>query len=201
MRSGFFVLDTSAQAKVAGIHFLPGGARPFLGIPGGELTNRHVALEEIWGNRARTLSEHALAARNAETTFDLLEQSLLERLAGQAEIHPAVACALQSSRQHPSLARVDLLRRNSGYAPKRFIDLFRDAVGLTPKCYCRIRRFQAVIDSLAHGHQPGWAAVAADSGYADQSHLYREFRSFAGVTPGSYRPVSPDRPNHLPVEA
>ncbi len=198
--SRYFVLDTTVRARVVGVHFRAGGATPFLGIPGGELTNLHVALGEVWGRQARVLRERLLDAPDVETVFDRLEQFLLARLAQPPELHPAVALALHESGRDPSLARVDVLRRESGYCAKRFIELFRDAVGLTPKSYCRVRRFQAVIDSLARGVRPGWAAVAADSGYADQSHLNREFRDFAGVTPGSYRPVSPERPNHLAVE-
>ena len=77
--------------------------------------------------------------------------------------------------------------------------MFRDSVGLTPKLFSRIQRFQAVIGQLARGQRVEWAGVAADGGFYDQSHLNREFRAFAGVTPGEYRPVAPDRPSHVAV--
>ena len=201
VHSKYFVLDTSVGTRVAGVHFRPGAGSLFLGAPGGELTNRHLALEDLWGAHARRLSQRMLEASSIDALFSLLERTLLACLTRSREPHPAVTYALRECGRDPSLVRIEELQRTTGYSAKRFIELFRDGVGLTPKSYCRIRRFQAVIDSLTRGEQPRWASVAVDGGYADQSHLNRDFRAFAGVTPGSYRPVSADRPNHVAIES
>jgi AraC-like DNA-binding protein len=199
-QSGYFVLDTSQEESVVGVHFKPGGAAPFLGVPASEFTDRHVGLEDLWGARARELRERLLEAGSSEALFELLEQSLLARLRRPLLPHPAVAHALRQLTAMPAMARIGQVREETGYGAKRFIEVFRNSVGLTPKLYCRIQRFQSVIERLAHGARVDWAAVALDAGFCDQSHLNREFRAFSGVTPTDYRPVSDDRPSHVAID-
>jgi AraC-like DNA-binding protein len=66
------------------------------------------------------------------------------------------------------------------------IQLFREHVGLTPKLFCRVRRFRAALDRIENGIPVRWAELAADCGYFDQAHLIRDFRAFAGITPLKY---------------
>jgi AraC-like DNA-binding protein len=97
------------------------------------------------------------------------------------------------------LTRVRQVCDASGYRPKRFIQLFENYVGLTPKVLCRVLRFQAVLDRIAARQTINWPKVALDCGYFDQSHLIRDFREFSGICPSDYRPVEPDRRNHVAV--
>jgi AraC-like DNA-binding protein len=199
--SGYFVLDTSQPASVVGVHFRPGGAAPFLGAPAGEYTNRHLALDDVWGaSQARELHDRLLAAASPEAMFAILERALLARLRRPFLPHPAVAYTLRQLSTAPALSHIGRVQEETGYAAKRFIELFRDAVGLTPKVYCRIERFQKVIERLAGRRKVEWAEVALDGGYYDQSHLNREFRSFCGVTPTEYHPLD-GRPNHTPLDS
>jgi AraC-like DNA-binding protein len=199
--SEYFTIDTSLPSMTVGVHFRPGGAAPFLGVPAGELRDRHVALEDVWGAGARALRERLLEARTAEARFELLEVALLARARSRPLLmHPAVAHAIARVSADPSIARVERVREETGYGAKRFIELFRDAVGLTPKVYSRVARFGAVVERLARGERVEWADVAVAGGYYDQPHLNREFRRFAGVTPTAYRPAPGDRVFHLAVE-
>ena len=199
-QSGYFVLDTTKPSTVIGAHFLPGGAAAVLGARADELTDRHVGLEDIWGAQAGSLRERLLEAGSPEKMFAVLERLLISRMRQSLAAHPAAAYALQHLTGAPEISRIGQVQLRTGYSPKRFIELFRNAVGLTPKVYSRIRRFQLVLDRLAKGDRIEWAEVALDGGYCDQSHLNREFLRFAGVTPGGYRPVSPDRPSHVAME-
>ena len=90
---GFFVIDTRAHASIIGVHFEPGGALPFLGLSPGELVDRHVDLEELWGRSARLLRERLCAAQPAER-FRILEEALRARLARPFSPHEAVRLAL-----------------------------------------------------------------------------------------------------------
>lgn len=98
------------------------------------------------------------------------------------------------------MARVGEVAEASGYSAKRFIHLFTEGVGLSPKRFCRILRLQAVVNRLAMGARVEWAEVAAAGGYCDQSHLIRDFRAMTGLTPEQYRPVAADTPNHVAIE-
>jgi AraC-like DNA-binding protein len=200
-QSGYFVLEPSQQMSVVGIHFRPGGAAPFLGAPAGEFTDRHLGLDDVWGAaQAIELRERLLEAGSTEAMFGVLERALLNRLRRPLLTHPAVAYALGQLTAWPAVSRIGNIQDETGYGAKRFIELFRGAVGLTPKMYCRIMRFQAVIERLACGRRVEWASVALDGGYCDQSHLNREFRVLSGLTPTEYRPAADDRPNHIPID-
>lgn len=61
--------------------------------------------------------------------------------------------------------------------------VFHERVGLSPKRYCRIARFQSALRFAGTGPAVDWARVAVEAGYADQSHLIAEFREFSGLTP------------------
>ena len=109
--------------------------------------------------------------------------------------------AIEKFTVSPNSARVREVSDSTGYSAKRFIRLFHDNVGLTPKMFCRVQRFQTVLDQIGGGRQMEWASIALCSGYFDQSHLIRDFREFAGVTPRQYKPVAEDRKNHLALDA
>lgn len=195
--SRYFVLDTSNSSPVAGIHFRPGGATPFLGVPADELRDCRVALGDLWGSLAREARERLSGAKSPAELFGVLEDVLRSRLRGSRLLHPAVAHAVRRFTTCPQMSRIAEVQGETGYGAKRFIELFSREVGLTPKAYSRILRFQAVINRVARGGHVDWAAVAVDGGYCDQSHLVREFRLFSGTTPALYEPVTPDRPSHL----
>jgi AraC-like DNA-binding protein len=195
-----FVLETAAQSSVVGVHFRPGGAAAFLGLPLGELTNQHVALEDIWGRGAVELRERLLESRTPSSMFAVLERALLRRLLDPRPRHAVVEAALRRFAAAPTVARVRDVGESTGYGAKRFIELFREDVGLTPKVFCRVLRFQAVLDRIVSGREVDWARVAVDCGYYDQSHLIRDFRAFSGMTPSEYRPVAPDRKNHVAID-
>jgi AraC-like DNA-binding protein len=76
----------------------------------------------------------------------------------------------------------------TGWGPRQLERQFRDSVGFGPKTLCRLARFHRVVRAVesAGGGTPGWARLALQNGYADQSHLAREFREFAGTTLTSY---------------
>jgi AraC-like DNA-binding protein len=87
----------------------------------------------------------------------------------------------------------------SGYSHRRFIELFRDAVGLTPKRYGRVLRFRRALERVAGGRAPSWVDVALGAGYTDQPHFNRDFREFTGITPARYGELAPILPQHVPI--
>jgi transcriptional regulator GlxA family with amidase domain len=74
------------------------------------------------------------------------------------------------------------LARRLGISLRQLERRFRNAVGLGPKHFSRMRRFQRVFQAIEQ-RRPGWANAAADCGYYDQAHLVRDFQEFAGQAP------------------
>ena len=76
------------------------------------------------------------------------------------------------------------LARDAGLSDRRFIEVFRAEVGLNPKLFNRIARFQGVLEKVDPLPEPAWEQVALEYGYFDQSHLIRDFVEFSGFQPG-----------------
>jgi len=85
-----------------------------------------------------------------------------------------------------------------GLSSRRFIEIFRNQVGLTPKLYCRIRRFQRVLAAIDDASDVDWTGVALKCGYFDQAHFIHDFRAFSGVSPTMYLRHRTHR-NHVAV--
>jgi AraC-like DNA-binding protein len=205
-RAGFYAKDISAAAGAIGMQLLPGAAQALLGQPADELAGRHVRLEDVWGSSAALMREQVLAAPTPEGKLRTFEALLLRRLAGvsQRAVNPAITRALA---QLDAGMRVDEAVACSGYSHRQFIRLFAQAVGLPPKLYGRVQRFQKAlglmqVTQIGRGGAP-WslALVAMEAGYSDQPHFNREFREFSGVTPEQYRLARPVSANHVRVTA
>jgi AraC-like DNA-binding protein len=188
----YFESGPKPCGAIAGVSFRTGAAGIVLGVPITELADRHVSIDALWGARGRSLRQRLLDAEEPRAILRVLEQDLVSRLTRPLLIHPAVAHALADPVQGWGFTRISNVQRRTGYSPKHFISLFRAAVGLTPKHYYRVRRFTAALQTMAGGADSSLAETAASLGYADQSHLIREFRAFAGITPTQYRPRAPD---------
>jgi AraC-like DNA-binding protein len=197
--SEHFIIDTREQQCVAGIEFKAGGLAPFIGMPAGELENRHVALEDLWGRAARLVRDELLEAPTPEARVRVLERSLLTRAGGRLARHPAVRFALAAFSSAPHVRTIGEVTSRIGLSPKRFIDVFREQVGLTPKRFCRVRRFQAVLERTAGGRPVNWADVALEGGYYDQAHFNRDFRAFSGSNPSAYLAQRGPFSKHVPL--
>jgi AraC-like DNA-binding protein len=195
-RSGHYIRDVSHSGASVGAQLLPGAAELLFGVPASELAERHTRLDDLWGNLTNEVRARLFELDHCEHRLDLFESLLVARLPRIRGLHPAVAEALKSFTFTNDVAQVV---KESGYSHRRFIVLFSEAVGLTPKLYCRVQRFQQVLELHAARPELSSVELALEAGYSDQAHFNRQFREFAGVTPGEYSKLSPVSPNHVPV--
>ena len=197
MRSRFYLRELLAPSCSVGAVLRPGAAEClFDGVTADELAERHTPLDALWGAAAHRLREQLLALRLPQDRLALFEAALAARLPRVHGLHPAVAGALA---QFQGGASVAAAVRDSGFSHRRFLQLFRQGVGLAPKTYLRVRRFQRVLPVLRSDPALSLAALAADMGYSDQSHFNREFMAFSGVTPLVYRQRMGIDIHHLPM--
>jgi len=201
MRSQSFLIDTGGQEWVMGIHFKSGGALPFLGPPGNETRDLSLPLDTFWGSGAGCLRERLLAAPTSQAKFKLLEGYLLARAGALPARHPAVDFALQHLQRVPASVSQSSLAEKIGYSQRRFIEIFSREVGLTPKLFGRIMRFQRALQLIYRQAPVDWAAVAFDCGYYDQAHFIHDFKKFSGMSPSAYLAAGGRHPNHVAVRA
>jgi AraC-like DNA-binding protein len=197
--SSFIAIDSTELLSTLSIHFKPGGAFPLLRLPASELSNQMVSLDTLWGVDAVDLREQLLEAHTAESRFAILEEALLARAMGSREQHPAVTFALAEFQNLSHRRSISEVTERLDIDPKWFIHLFREAVGVTPKLFCRIQRFQKILRLLESGQPIKWANLAWRCGYFDQAHFIHDFRAFSGITPGTYLTERGKRHNHIPL--
>ncbi len=195
-----FAIDTAPLARIAGVHFTPGGAAPLLGIAADELSGGHVALAAIWGHAAARLRARLLDAPSPDALFAALDAELLGHLGRTRPVHPAVDAALRELGRGVTRVSIAELTERVGLSSRRFIELFARRVGLTPKRYWRVRRFQEVVQMAGSSSPTSWADVALACGYYDQAHFIHDFRAFSGLTPNRFRALGGARRNHVRVD-
>jgi AraC-like DNA-binding protein len=186
IQTHFTVIDTSTLESAMWVVFWPGAARAFFDSPADAFYNERIPLDLIWGPLASELRDRVREASTSAEKFQAMETALLERVNRRLELHPAVRYALGEFARTPHIRSVLDVAREAGLSRRRFAQLFREQVGLTPKLYCRLHRFQDVLRQIALGAPVDWADLALAGGYCDQAHLANEFRNFSGISPASY---------------
>ena len=185
-RSESVLLDTLTPFSVVAVHFKPGGAFPFLPVPADDLQDGHATLEDIWGTDATSVSDRLWESSSPGTRFEILEEVLLTAARGHFERHAAVRYALDVFARSRGTCSVTAVVDRIGLSARRFGELFRAEVGMSPKMFCRVRRFNAVLARTEGRTDVDWADVALSHGYFDQAHFNHDFRAFAGLSPSAY---------------
>lgn len=192
-RSRYVTVSTEDPFTAVGVHFNPGGTYPFVGGATVDLADANAPLVDLWGGAADEVSEHLADAAAPEDRFRVLEQMLLTRLRGGFLPRQSTRRALDLFQRSGGLMSVGAVVQRLGMSRRRFVEEFRSEVGLSPKAFCRLRRFSAVLTRVGSLKDADWADVAQAVGYWDQAHFNHEFREFCGLTPSEYlaRRVAP----------
>jgi len=167
---------------MVGARLTPAGLHRLLPMPQDALVDRVVALDSIWSAWTRRTADQVSDARTPHAALESFEHAIgaLVRLTSRPSADGPVDQAIRVLRARAGNASIGRLAAAAGVSRRHFERCFRDRVGLPPRLYARIVRFQGVFQAL--GTESG-AALAARYGYADQAHLVREIRRFAGTTP------------------
>jgi AraC-like DNA-binding protein len=172
----------TARVEVIGVRFHPGGTSPFFQFPIQELTNRYEPLDDVAAGLDRDIETEVAQVYEFEGKLRALGELLKRRVDARRDPDRRVSGAVSRILSRNGLISVDDLARNADLSARQLERVFSREVGIGPKLLCRILRFQQVFRSADFAGR-NWAAVAADCGYYDQSHLIRDFQQFAAATP------------------
>ena len=182
LHEGYAVTEHRGGQRGLQLDLTPIGAGRLLGAPD-EVANACTPLDDVLGRAATELTERLAEAPDWGTRFALVDRALLALLAEAPPPDPAVAWAWDQLERSAGRVPVAVLADEIGWSRRHFGVRFRREVGLAPKPTGRVLRFRRACDLLAAGPVRSIADLAAASGYADHSHLVREFRSLGGITP------------------
>jgi AraC-like DNA-binding protein len=183
----FLIIDALPLSSMIGVHFKPGGAATVLGLPASELAGRVIELDAVWGDTVWDWREQLLEALTPAAKFATLERLLTQKLhESRKPSNNAIAWALSQFLTEPGLPTITSVLSKVGFSHKHFIELFRRETALSPKLFCRVRRFQQVLIEIQTRPEINWADIACSCGYFDQSHFVHDFFESSGVNPSAY---------------
>jgi AraC-like DNA-binding protein len=185
LHHGYAVTEHTGSQHGVQVDLTPIGAARVLGAPH-EIANECVSLDDLFGRTAGELADRLASAPDWATRFALLDRVLLDRLAEAPDPDPAVAWAWRQLERSHGQVPVGVLADEIGWSRRHFGHRFRRQVGLAPKPSARVLRFRRAVDLLVARPARSITDVASACGYADHSHLVREFRALGGCTPSQF---------------
>ncbi len=162
--------------------FQPSGLHRLFGVPMAELTNRDFDARAVLGASVSELERQLSDCRSVEARARASDQFLLRQSLGVQAldgVSAAANVALLRAGQIPMAQ----LSHSTGLSARQFERRFTRQVGLRPKLYSRIARFEAALDNKMRSPGKSWISVAHDFGYHDQMHLIHDFRELSGEAP------------------
>ncbi|MFC5405368.1 DUF6597 domain-containing transcriptional factor [Cohnella soli] len=198
-QSEYFITDSGNERSMIGVHFKRGKVASFLGLPSIELQNTHASLTDLWGSLATDLRDELLYTVSSAERFRILEKYLLMKCSSSQPANAAVQFALASLEQPDQFHSIADIVDQVNMSAKTFIHLFKMEVGMTPKKYGRIVRFQSAVRWIRQPDPIDWADLAVKCNYYDQPHFIKEFQAFSGLSPMEYRNKKSLHPNHIPL--
>ena len=199
MHTNYITIPSGIDAKQMIITFKKGMNFPFFKLPMSELTNIVTDAEQVLGNGILELRERMLETPPIEARFALLENFLLARAGSELEVNPFIEYAIEKLVRKPDGVSLKELSCEAGYSQKHFISLFKKHVGLSPKAFVRVMRFQEAVREIEQKGKISWTKIALDCGYYDQAHFINDFRLFSGFTPEEYLRKKNGQLNYVPV--
>jgi AraC-like DNA-binding protein len=177
------VPDVVAREVKLGLRFRVGAAPLGLGLPAAELRDRSVSLGELWGAPGHELTARVAEAADPGARLGLMASAVARRLADATAPDPLVREAVHELAR--PRARVEAVGRRLAISERQLRRRFEEAVGYSPRTFARVLRLQRFLALASRAGTPDLAWLAADAGYADQSHLTRDCADLGGLPAGA----------------
>lgn len=199
LRTEPITIPSGNGAKMMVISFKKGAAGVFFPFPMDEISDCVVDADLVWGSGFSLLRELLLATDDIDIRFQFVEDFLLKNFKGKLDPNPCVSFAVREMIDRPDGLSIARMNEKIGYSQKHFTQMFRKQVGVTPKSFLKIMRFQKAVRAIDAASDIDWGDVAVASGFYDQAHFIHDFKHFSGFTPERYAQIHTNYQNYIPV--
>lgn len=202
VRTQPITIPSGRNSRMLIVAFKKGKAHQFYRFPMSELANLVVDADIVFGEKMHELREKLLNTPSIPQMFLLVEHFLLQQAGDSLHANTPSKCieyAVSNIMNQPNIMGFQQFSSQIGYSQKHFIDLFKKHVGVPPKQFLKIMRFQKVVQEIESNKSIQWSNVAMESGFYDQAHLISDFKDFSGFTPSEYIKRKAETPNYIPV--
>jgi AraC-like DNA-binding protein len=175
-------LHIKGKVDAFAILLQPDALNSLFGLPAEEFTDQSLAAESVLGNAISRFHEQLADCRSFEERTAVANQFLTRR-ALAARGRDGVSAAACQMLRGAGAARIPAMANRAGLSVRQFRRNFLQRVGMSPKLFTRIARFEALLDRMARSPGASWTEVAHRFGYYDQMHMIHEVAQFTGETP------------------
>lgn len=199
LRTEPITIPSGNDSEMMVISFKKGRAASFFPFPMQEIADSVVDADLVWGSGLGLLREQLLAVDDIAVRFRVVEDFLLSEYCSHMSLDPCISFAITEMTERPDSINIARMNHQIGYSQKHFIEMFKKAVGVTPKAYLKIMRFQKAVATIDSTSDHDWRTIALDCGFYDQSHFINDFRHFSGFAPEQYSRLRTNYQNYIPV--
>jgi len=182
----YALIEPTGRVKLFGVRFHPGGAHRLLHFSLSELTNKIIGFDEVWSRLGKELTEKIETADSVRERINTIEKAFITRLDQRSEDNKLIDAVVKMIVARDGLVSIDRLQNNLGISYRHLERKFKAVVGISPKFFCRISRFQKVFRAVERHQNLGWSFIASECGYYDQAHFIRDFKEFSGQNPSAF---------------
>lgn len=183
----FFDITQTGKTGMVTVLFKPHGARLFLNMPLTEITDRNIELDSVFGNEANELTERVALAKNDEKRIEIIEFFLSQKIR-EKNFHKfrRIDQSIKLIDHSGGNIKVDELAKSACLSNKQYERTFNEFIGLSPKQFSRIVRFQNALSNKQTNKDQSFTELAHTCGYYDQAHFNNEIKLFTGYTPKTF---------------
>lgn len=178
--SKYTVHTVSGYFSVIGVYLQPTALKTIFGLDAFELNHQNISLEDIVRD---AILEQLVNAISLEEKISLISSFFLKQIERVKNNHKKLVHASTLLQNGKALKEVQLEMNLSERTLERII---KQSVGLSPKIFSRIMRFQEGLNSLRKINFENFTELAYQYDYFDQSHYNREFKEFTGTNPRNF---------------
>jgi len=184
-QSSYYDLSLSGKTGMILILFRPHGVKAFFNFPITELLDENLSIQDLDKNEAIELEDKLLNSSNNRQRITHIENFLSKRLIYNSEFE-RVEHAIKIIENSKGQIKAQDIAHGICLGIKQFERIFSKHVGINPKKYTSIVRFQNVIQMKREQKNSSITQLALDNGYYDQSHFIHDFKSLTGFTPKAF---------------
>lgn len=182
----YMEVEPTGKVGIFSVRFRPHGLRPFVSTPVDTFTEKMIPIAELWGQEGEELAREVIKAGSTEERIRLLEAFLENRCDASADKNDSIHQCVERIEKNAGMINIDALAEEL-YVGRRHLERkFLQHVGLTPKLFARIIRFNHVLHLIEDKAENNFAHLAQEGGFYDQAHFIKDFKDFTGLNPGSY---------------
>lgn len=185
MHRNYISISAHQNSEMLVVQFSPYGAYPFFHQPIHNFNDKVIPAKEIFGNEILNLRRQIFEEKNLKNNFITIEK-WLRKIFDENKTPPPELIDLCKKIKNEPIINFQKTARQYPHTQKHLIEQCKKYMGLTPKYFHRILRFNEIFQTIKKEEKVAWSSIAYSCGFADQSHFIKEFKHFSGFNPQEF---------------